>query len=141
MFCGYYPDVCTDYINDGVYGSFNCILFNHQKVCPHTSQTPTDASHTSWTPCLHTTGPHRPCCCVPPATTTSAPHSLAMPHQTAAAAPKAMQITTHATTNKTTSLTLAVPPLHIFIDPPRHLFCPRASGTHPIMCKPVLAGL
>lgn len=25
----------TDYINDGVYGAFNCILFDHQKVTPH----------------------------------------------------------------------------------------------------------
>jgi ornithine decarboxylase len=24
-----------DYINDGVYGSFNCILFDHQKVYPY----------------------------------------------------------------------------------------------------------
>lgn len=24
-----------DYINDGVYGSFNCILFDHQTVHPH----------------------------------------------------------------------------------------------------------
>lgn len=25
----------TDYINDGVYGAFNCILFDHQIVQPH----------------------------------------------------------------------------------------------------------
>ena len=54
---------------------------------------------------------------LPPAATMSAPYGLVMPHQAAAAAPKAMQITTHATTNKTTSFTLAVPLPHIFIDP------------------------
>lgn len=27
--------VTTDYINDGVYGSFNCILFDHQVVHPY----------------------------------------------------------------------------------------------------------
>lgn len=25
----------TDYINDGVYGAFNCIMFDHQAVAPH----------------------------------------------------------------------------------------------------------
>ena len=25
----------TDYINDGVYGAFNCIMFDHQVVAPH----------------------------------------------------------------------------------------------------------
>src|SRR4051812_11944671 len=24
----------TDYLNDGMYGSFNCIMFDHQVVCP-----------------------------------------------------------------------------------------------------------
>lgn len=24
-----------DYVNDGMYGSFNCILFDHQKVHPN----------------------------------------------------------------------------------------------------------
>jgi ornithine decarboxylase len=31
-FCGGIPR--TDYINDGVYGSFNCIMFDHQIVHP-----------------------------------------------------------------------------------------------------------
>ena len=26
---------CTDYINDGVYGAFNCIMFDHQIVHPY----------------------------------------------------------------------------------------------------------
>lgn len=26
---------CLDYINDGVYGAFNCILFDHQVVHPY----------------------------------------------------------------------------------------------------------
>lgn len=28
-------EAMTDYINDGVYGAFNCILFDHQIVHPH----------------------------------------------------------------------------------------------------------
>jgi ornithine decarboxylase len=28
-------NVFADYINDGVYGAFNCILFDHQKVSPY----------------------------------------------------------------------------------------------------------
>jgi ornithine decarboxylase len=32
---GHTQTVSLDYINDGVYGAFNCILFDHQKVHPH----------------------------------------------------------------------------------------------------------
>lgn len=45
--------ICSDYVNDGVYGAFNCILFDHQVVHPevltlgHTLSLST-ARHESW---------------------------------------------------------------------------------------------